>query len=123
MAQASLKAIEDAGLAVEDVDGVVSYFHQRSSDTISPRDLVEMMGFPHCNFYLFQDGGGSWNGSAVLAAAMMIHSGVCNNVLVYNGRNRYSQGRKARPQRANDVTGRDQFTVPYGDHHAAAHFG
>ena len=122
-AQASLMAIDDAGLAVEDIDGVVSYFHQRGSDTISPRDLVEMLGIPRCDFYFFQDGGGSWNGGAVLAAAMMVHSGVCKNVLVYNGRNRYSQGRKARPQRANDVTGRDQFIVPYGDHHAAAHFG
>ena len=123
VAQASLNAIDDAGLAVEQIDGMVGYFHRRGSDTVSPRDLVEMLGVPRCDFYFFQDGGGSWNGSAILAAAMMVHSGVCKNVLVYNGRNRYSQGRKDRPQRAKEVTGRDQFIVPYGDHHAAAHFG
>ncbi len=121
-AQASLMAIEDAGLRVEDIDGVVGFFHQQST-TISPRELVEMLGIPHCDFYFFQDGGGTWNAGAMLAAAMMVHSGVCKNVLVYNANNQYSEWRPARADRAKNVSGFEQFRTPFGDHHAAAHFG
>jgi acetyl-CoA acetyltransferase len=121
-ARASLMAIEDAGLAVDDIDGVVSYFHKKN-DSIHPRDLAEMMGLTASNFHYFHDGGGSWNAAAVLAASMMVHSGMCTNVLVYNARNRYSEGRKRRAADAFDTAGPDQFDAPFGSHHAAANFG
>ena len=121
--QASLMAIDDAGLQVEDIDGIVSYFHEKSSDTVAPSAMVETLNIPNCKFHFFQDGGGSWNAAAVMSASLLVHSGMCKNVLVYNARNRYSEGRRARPARANDVTGADQFTTPYGAHHAAANFG
>src|SRR5437667_2295714 len=54
---------------------------------------------------------------------MLVHSGICKNVLVFKARNRYSQGRAARAERANDVKGDAQFTTPFGIHHAAASFG
>jgi acetyl-CoA acetyltransferase len=54
---------------------------------------------------------------------MLVHSGICKNVLVFKARNRYSQGRAARAERANDVKGDAQFTTPFGIHHAAATFG
>src|SRR5581483_6356056 len=91
-ARASLMAIEDAGLGVDEIDGVVSYFHRRN-DTVHPAEMAKMLGLPDCSFHFFHDGGGSWNAAAVLSAAMMVHSGLCHNVLVYNGRNRYSEGR------------------------------
>src|SRR5262249_48738264 len=60
---------------------------------------------------------------AVLSGAMLVHSSICKNVLVFKARNRYSQGRTARAERANDVKGDAQFTTPFGIHHAAASFG
>src|SRR5207244_4760502 len=111
-----------AGLGVDDIDGVVSYCHKKN-ETIHPRELADMLGLPACNFHLFHDGGGSWNGAAVLSAAMMVHSGLCNNVLIYNGRNRYSEGRKKREENAFDTSGSEQFETPFGSHHAAADFG
>src|SRR4026209_2313153 len=101
-ARASLMAIEDAGLKVDEIDGVVSYFHKKN-DSIHPRDLAEMLGLTASNFHFFHDGGGSWNAAAVLAASMMVHSGMCTNVLVYNARNRYSEGRKRRAADAFDT--------------------
>lgn len=121
-ARASLMAIEDAGLRVDDIDGVVSYFH-KTNDTIHPRELADMLGLPACNFHYFHDGGGRWNAAAVLSAAMMVHSGICSNVLVYNGRNRYSEGRAKRAENAFDTSGSEQFEAPFGSHHAAAGFG
>ncbi len=122
VARACLMAIEDAGLGVDDIDGIVSYFHKKN-DTQHPRELAEMLGLPACNFHHFHDGGGSWNAAAVLSAAMMVHSGLCKHVLVYNGRNRYSEGRKKRARDAFDTSGAEQFEAPYGSHHAAAGFG
>jgi acetyl-CoA acetyltransferase len=121
-AQASLMAINDAGLQVQDIDGVVSYFHKRP-ETQEVRDLARALGLKKCNFQFFSDGGGGWNCGAVLAGAMLVHAGVCKNVLVFKSQNRYSEGRAARAERAHDVSGADQFTVPFGAHHAAATFG
>src|SRR5438876_8679138 len=62
-AQASLMAIQDAGLDVQDIDGVVSFFHKRI-DSASPHELVPTLGIKKCNFQLFSDGGGGWNCAA-----------------------------------------------------------
>lgn len=121
-AQASLMAIADAGLEVQDIDGVVSFFHKRP-ERQEVQELVRALRLDTCAFQLYSDGGGSWNCGAVLCAAMMVHSGVCKNVLVFKSLNRYSEGRAARAARANDVSGADQFTTPFGSHHAAASFG
>jgi acetyl-CoA acetyltransferase len=121
-ARASLMAIEDAGLDVKEIDGIVSYFHAKV-DSIAPLELVDVLGMDKCNFHVFADAGGSWNCGAVMTAAMMVHSGMCKNVLVYRARNTYSETRRALHLRANDVTGPDQFTTPFGRHHAAANFG
>ena len=121
-AEASLMAIEDAGLSVQDIDGVVSYFH-KNNDTVYPQQLVHILGMKQCNFNCFHDGGGHWNAAAVMSAAMLVYSGTCKHVLVYRARKTYSEGRAARLLRAHDVAGPDQFTTPFGSHHAAATFG
>ena len=84
------------------------------------RELVRALGLKKCNFEFYSDGGGGWNCGAVLSGAMLVHSGICKNVLVFKARNRYSQGRAARAERANDVKGDAQVTTPFGIHHAAA---
>ena len=121
-AQASLNAIEDAGLSVQDIDGVVSYFH-KNNDTVHPQQLVHILGIKQCKFTLFHDGGGHWNAAAVLSAVMLVYSGICRSVLVYRARKTYSEGRATRMLRGNDAAGADQFTAPFGSHHAAATFG
>ena len=39
--EASLRAVDDAGLRVTDIDGVVTFFHNQ--DTIAPRQLVQAL--------------------------------------------------------------------------------
>ena len=39
-----MMAIEDAGLQINDIDGIVSWFH-RKSDTVHPRDLAGAVVF------------------------------------------------------------------------------
>ena len=39
-AEASLKAIDDAGLNVQDIDGVVSYFHKRPESKEVAEELI-----------------------------------------------------------------------------------
>jgi acetyl-CoA acetyltransferase len=101
---------------------VVSFYHRQPEGQMV-RELVRALGLKKCNFEFYSDGGGGWNCGAVLSGAMLVHSGICKNVLVFKARNRYSQGRAARAERANDVKGDAQFTTPFGIHHAAASFG
>ena len=119
-ARASLMAIEDAGLKPDDIDGVVGLFYGDSNDTISARALARMLGLPALKFDYFQEAGGWWNSAAVLSATTLVYSGICNNVLVYMGRN---ESREARGTQASGARGPRQFTAPFGSTAAAATFG
>lgn len=119
-ARASLMAIQDAGLSVQDIDGVVSYFHE-VPNTVPPIRLVENLGMKRCNFQIFADAGGSWTAAAIMSAAMLVHSGICKNVLVYRALARSREGRSG--PRSHDAGGPDQFIAPFGSQHAAANFG
>jgi acetyl-CoA acetyltransferase len=119
-ADASFKAIADAGLTPRDVDGVASWFHTHA-DGVSPHDLGEAMALD-CPFELHVDAGGHWLCGAVLAAASLAVSGVCQYVLLYAARNRYSEGRARRPAASSSAAGPDQFRIPFGEHLAATTF-
>src|SRR5437763_285374 len=73
VARASIMAIEDAGLSVDEIDGIVGYFW-RGNPTIPARTLARMLGIPALNFDYFHEGGGWWNAAAVLSAAALVHS-------------------------------------------------
>jgi acetyl-CoA acetyltransferase len=120
--EASLKAIDDAGLSPKQIDGVFTHYH-RHADTASPPQMVHALGLERCNYQLFNNQGGSWNCSAVMTAAALVHAGVVNYALLYRAMNRYSEGRGTRAARAEEVSGEDQFRTPFGNHHAAATFG
>lgn len=115
--EASLRAINDAGLAASDVDGVVTYFHNQ--DTVAPRQLVQALGLTDCSFQTMSALGGGWACAAVASAAMAIHAGLCRNVLVF----RAMRGRSERTLPAKIATGEEQWSRPFGLSHAAARFG
>src|SRR5439155_18717893 len=121
VARASLMAIEDAGLKVEDIDGMVGFFW-RENPTVAPRVLARMLRIPVLNFDSFHDGGGWWNAATVLTAAALVHSGLCKNVLVYTGTNAYSDRGDGRSG-GGGARGPSQFTSPFGQNHAAVTFG
>jgi acetyl-CoA acetyltransferase len=120
-AQASLRAIGDAGLAPRDIDGIITY--RFFDDTVGPPELAQALGIDDCAFTCSDTLGGGWSCSAVLLAAMAVFSGVCKNVLVYramNGRSEVAAVRRNRPGAALRAA---QYTVPFGAAHAAASLG
>jgi acetyl-CoA acetyltransferase len=120
-AEASLKAIADAGLQPRDIDGVITYYYDRS-DTIPPRELIRAIGIEHCNFELYEALGGGWACAAIVSAAMAVFAGVCQHVLVFRAMN----GRSERPAPESGqrlARGLRQWTAPFGSAHAAATFG
>jgi len=118
-AQASLNAIADAGLSVADIDGLVSFYWERP-DSPAPAELAAMLGIKNCNFADFCSLGGTWSCGAVAAAATAVHAGVCTHALVYRAMNGYSDRGHGVPR---IPSGAEQFTLPYGEVHAAATFG
>ncbi len=115
--EASLNAIDDAGLNAGDIDGVVTFFHNQ--DTIAPRQLVQALRLEDCSFQVMSALGGGWACGAVATAAMAIHAGICRNVLVF----RAMRGRSESNRPARIAPSEEQWSRPFGISHAAARFG
>ncbi len=125
-ARASLRAIDDAGLSVSDIDGVVTYQYGRyPQGQTYPADLARTIGLDNTGYELFSNLGGHQCCGAVATAAMAVHSGIAKNVLLYygiNGRTKWPTGshRAAWPI---EVTGTRQPEMAFGLFHPAATFG
>ena len=87
--EASLKAIEDAGLSPRDIDGVVPYFPGGGI----AEDFIANLGLPDLTLSLFVPMGGATCVAAIQSAAMAVATGVCKNVLISVGRTGYSGAR------------------------------
>jgi acetyl-CoA acetyltransferase len=83
------KAIEDAGLAPGDVDGMLSY--SGNDSTMSPA-IAGDLGI-RLNFYMDVHGGGSSTEALVGIAMGVIEAGMCRTVAIYRAMNGYSQVR------------------------------
>jgi acetyl-CoA acetyltransferase len=115
--EASLRAVDDAGLVVSDIDGVVTFFHNQ--DTVAPRQLVQALGLEDCSFQIMSALGGGWACAAVATASMAIYAGLCRNVLVF----RAMRGRSESHRPARIAPSEEQWSRPFGISHAAARFG
>jgi acetyl-CoA acetyltransferase len=118
--EASLKAIDDAGLKPSDIDGVVTWYHAHP-DTPSAQELASAMELD-CRYELFANEGGHWMPAAVMTGAAAVYAGMCNNLLMYVARNGYSEGRARRAGRVLAAEGADQFRFPFGMQQAATIF-
>ena len=86
--EASLKAIEDAGLKPTDIDGVIPY-----ATGVVAEDFITNLGLPDLRFSAVTPLGGASCVAAVQCAVAAIAAGICNHVLIPVGRNGASQGR------------------------------
>ncbi len=77
---AILAALEDAGLAVRDVDGF-SYF----AGGFDSSSLMEMLGIPELRFSVALTGTGGGSAGAVGLAALAVATGQANTVVVLGG--------------------------------------
>jgi acetyl-CoA acetyltransferase len=90
--RAILSALEDAGLGVEDVDGLATY---SMSDSVAPPIVAQALGLNDVNYMLHQVGGGSVSHTVIGNAAMAVASGQARVVVVYrslNGRSGHRLG-------------------------------
>lgn len=114
--QASLAAIEDAGLQPNDIDGIV----RCDFDVVTHNDLANSLGLTDLTFWGSNGPGGSAPSAMMGQAVGALMSGQATNVLVYrsmNGRSGFRLG-KGRLQAASGPIGgngtHEEFFVPYG---------
>ncbi len=86
--EASLKAIDDAGLKPTDIDGVIPYGLGAVAE-----DFVTNFGIPDLRFSATTPMGGASAVAAIQCAIAAIDAGICNHVLLAIGRTGYSGGR------------------------------
>ncbi len=107
--EAILAALDDAGLDARDVDGLVRFDLESTTEVEIARNLgIENLGF----FASLSYGGGAGCG-AVTLAAMAVATGQARTVVCWRARNRGSGGRPWAGTGAG-VPGDKQFTAPYG---------
>ncbi len=86
--EASLKAIDDAGLKPTDIDGVIPYGLGAVAE-----DFVTNFGIPDLRFSATTPMGGASAVAAIQCAIAAVDAGICNHVLLAIGRTGYSGGR------------------------------
>ncbi|MGD9891381.1 MAG: hypothetical protein AB7U18_08825 [Dehalococcoidia bacterium] len=108
---AILKAVDDAGLDVSQIDGFASY----SNDRNDPNRLATALGVPELSFSnMFWGGGGGGGSGAVGNAAAAIVAGYSKYVVVYRGLAQGQFGRFGQGSQAPAVAYPGSYTVPYG---------
>ncbi len=109
--EASLKAIEDAGLSPRDIDGLIPYFPGGGI----AEDFVANLGLPDLTLSAFIPMGGATCVAALQTAAMAVATGVCKNVLISVGRTGYSGARvSTRLQQFPQFALAAEFEAPIG---------
>lgn len=110
-ASACRDAMADAGLIIDDVDGMCT-FH--AMDSVQPIDVAWALGRDSLRWANGVYGGGNLVADQVATAAAAIEAGLCRSVLVYrslNGRSGYRFGTVDGPM---TVEGFNQFDAPGG---------
>lgn len=108
--EACLKAVEDAGLKVSDIDGFVSF---NFNDSVPAIAVATEMGVPQANYAVDFLSGGNAANLITLTATAAIEAGLAKNVLCYramNGRSGFRLG-GGREMAAHGIT---QWTAPFG---------
>lgn len=87
--EAVKKAMEDAGLTPNDIDGMMSY---QAGDSVSSPPLAHSLGIK-LNFYMDVFGGGSSTEALVGLAMGAIEAGMCHTVAIFRSMNGYTEVR------------------------------
>jgi len=105
-------AIADAGLKIDDIDGLCTF---GTADSISPNHLAQALGIQSLSFYVDQYLGGSVSMSVIGQAALAVGAGIADCVVCYRAINSRSEQRKggAKAPRA-DMPWDIQFKLPQG---------
>ncbi|WP_411819568.1 acetyl-CoA acetyltransferase [Hyphococcus formosus] len=108
--EACLRAIEDAGLTVDDIDGFVSY---NFNDSVPSMAVATELGVPKAGYAVDFLSGGNAANLITLTATAAIEAGLAKNVICFramNGRSGFRLG-GGRDMAAHGIT---QYTAPFG---------
>jgi acetyl-CoA acetyltransferase len=110
-ASACRDAMADAGLTIDDVDGICT-FH--ANDSIQPIDVAWSLGRSEIAWANGMYGGGNLVADQIATAAAVIEAGLCRAVLVYRSMNGRSGHRFGMVDGPMTVDGVNQFDAPSG---------
>lgn len=105
------QALNDAGLTVTDVDGMLTFL---ANDSAHPVEVSYALGCEELAFSNALVGGGNLVADCIATAAAVIEAGTCNAILIYrslNGRSGHRFGTISGPVA---VAGEWQFSAPHG---------
>lgn len=108
--EACLKAANDAGVPLDEIDGIISF---NFNDSVPAIAVASSLGIPNAMHAVDYAAGGNGANLIVLAATAAIEAGLAKNVLVYramNGRSGFRLG-GGRDMNARGIT---QYTAPFG---------
>jgi acetyl-CoA acetyltransferase len=109
--EAIIKAAEDAGIAVTEIDGLASYANDRNE----PIRLAAALGLPQLRLSnIFWSGGGGGVAGAIGNAAAAIAAGYANYVCVFRALAQGQFGRFGAAPTPKTVTGNAMYSLPYG---------
>jgi acetyl-CoA acetyltransferase len=104
-------ALDDAGLATSDVDGVACH---RVGDSVQAAIVAHALGISDVRYHLDLFGGGSTSASVVGSAAMAVATGMAECVVCWRAVNARSGFRMGGTGRAAPDTVEFQYQAPYG---------
>ncbi|MDQ3148234.1 MAG: lipid-transfer protein [Actinomycetota bacterium] len=107
-ALAIVGALADAGLGVADVDGLVRFSWEHTTEM----EMARILGVENLRVFGSVDFGGGAGAPVLAHAAMAIERGVADVVVAWRARNRASGGRPWEGQLL--AADQDQFERPYG---------
>jgi acetyl-CoA acetyltransferase len=105
------QALDDAGLTVADVDGMLTF---QANDSAHPIDVSWALGCQELEWSNAVVGGGNLVADCIATASAVIEAGMCRAVLIYrslNGRSGHRFGTITGPV---GVAGDWQFSAPHG---------
>ncbi len=108
--EACQNAVADAGMKIEEIDGIVSFHF---GDSVPSMAVATGLGLPAARYAVEFSTGGNGADLIVQTAAAAIEAGLAENVLCYralNGRSGYRLGGSHGPE----ARGISQYTSPYG---------
>ncbi|MBI10412.1 MAG: hypothetical protein CMM55_12905 [Rhodospirillaceae bacterium] len=111
--EAALNALEDAGLKLADIDGVICAYALSETYPMLSSAFCEYVG-AEPNFNAGLHGGGATGAMMVMQAAALVESGTCQHVLCVTGDNRLTGMTRDKTVAALTEFGHPQFEQPYG---------
>lgn len=112
--EACQRAMGDAGLSSQDVDGILEF---SIDDSVPSEAVATALALPELNYAIDWRAGGFSPSALVATAAMAIDCGMAKSVLVYramNGRSGFRLGGSGKITDVISSSGGAQYRMPYG---------